>query len=91
MNAGIATEENLKMLKDASFDYVCVSRGKLKNYRATGLSPVIMEDKSGKRIDIARVELEGNPDSFYRVKSHGKALKEASRENRFTQAFECGL
>ncbi len=91
MDAGIATQENLKMLKDASFDYICVSRGKLKDYRATGPSPVIMEDKSGKRIDIARVEVEGEPDSFYRVKSHSKAMKEASMENRFTQAFECGL
>lgn len=35
MDAGIATKDNLKMLKDASFDYICVSRGKLKDYRVT--------------------------------------------------------
>lgn len=91
MDAGIATEDNLKMLKEASFDYVCVSRGKLKGYRATGSSPVRLADNRGKAIDTSRVEVEGETDSFYRVKSHGKALKEASMENRFTRAFECAL
>jgi hypothetical protein len=40
MDAGIATNDNLKILKEESFDYICVSRGKLKEYRATSLSPV---------------------------------------------------
>ena len=35
MDAGISTEDNLKMLKSESFHYICVSRSKLKNYRVT--------------------------------------------------------
>jgi len=33
IDAGIATEENLRMLTENNFDYVCVSRCKLKDYR----------------------------------------------------------
>jgi hypothetical protein len=33
IDAGIATEENLAMLSENNFDYVCVSRSKLKGYR----------------------------------------------------------
>ena len=89
--AGIATNDNLKMLKEESFDYFCVSRGKLKEYRATSLSPVEIRDKSNQLIEISQVEVDGECDSFYKVKSYSKGLKEASMENRFTRAFECGL
>jgi len=91
MDAGIATEDNLKMLKTASFDYICVSRSKLKDYRLTNLSPVEIRDKSDQPIEISQVEVDGETDSFYKVKSYSKGLKEASMENRFTRAFECGL
>jgi transposase len=91
MDAGIATEDNLKMLKAASFDYICVSRSKLKDYRLTNLSPVEIRDKSDQPIEISQVEVDGETDSFYKVKSYSKGLKEASMENRFTRAFECGL
>lgn len=30
IDAGISTEENLKLLKDKGFNYLCVSRTKLK-------------------------------------------------------------
>jgi transposase len=91
MDAGIATNDNLKILKEESFDYICVSRGKLKEYRATSLSPVEIRDKSNQLIEISQVEVDGESDSFYKVKSYSKGLKEASMENRFTRAFECGL
>ncbi len=32
MDAGIITEDNAKMLKEKGYDYICVSRTKLKNY-----------------------------------------------------------
>ena len=41
MDAGIATEANIQFLKDEKYDYLCVSRSNLKNYKAdTGSSPV---------------------------------------------------
>jgi hypothetical protein len=33
IDAGIATEENLDILRKNDFDYVCVSRSKLKDYK----------------------------------------------------------
>ena len=32
MDAGIADEGNLKMLKSKGYDYLCVTRSKLKDY-----------------------------------------------------------
>lgn len=91
MDAGIATKDNLRMLKEESFDYICVARSKLKDYRATRLSPVEITDRNNHTIMINQIEVEGEDDCFYKVKSYQKELKEASMENRFTEAFECGM
>lgn len=91
IDAGIATKENLQMLKDESFDYICVSRSKLKDYKATRLSPVQITDNRDHIIDIRSIEVAGESDCFYEVKSYQKSLKEASMHNRFTEAFELGL
>ena len=32
MDAGIATEDNLKMVKDKGYHYLCVTRSTMKNY-----------------------------------------------------------
>lgn len=88
LDAGISTKENLEMLKSALFDYICVSRSRLKDYRVTNLSPVEIRDKSDQPIEIRLVEVEGETDRFYQVKSYTKGLKEASMENRFTAAYE---
>jgi hypothetical protein len=51
IDAGIATEENLAMLSENNFDYVCVSRSKLKNYRIDpACCPVEIEDKKSPKI-----------------------------------------
>jgi transposase len=56
MDAGIATEENLKMLTDNNFDYICVSRSKLKNYKIVDDSlPVEVEDKKHQKISLQKV------------------------------------
>jgi transposase len=70
-----------------------VSRKRLKDYRiADGHeSPVVMEDSRRRRIEIQAVEMEGETDCFFHIRSHAKGLKEASMETRFTQCFEKGL
>lgn len=32
LDAGIATEENLKLIQEKGYDYVCVNRSKIKDY-----------------------------------------------------------
>jgi len=35
IDTGIATEDNLKMLRKKGYDYLCVTRSKLKQYNIT--------------------------------------------------------
>ena len=91
IDAGISTKNNPEISKSESFHYICVSRSKLKNYRITNFSPVEIRDKSDQPIEIRQVEVDDETDSFYRIKSYTKGLKEASMENRFTAAYEQGL
>jgi outer membrane protease len=63
IDAGIATEENPKMLVDGNFDYVCVARTKLKDYRvSTDYKVVAVEDKRHQKITLRKVESEQHND-----------------------------
>jgi transposase len=51
MDAGIATEANILFLKQEKYDYLCVSRSNLKDYKAdTGSCPVQIYDKKNQPI-----------------------------------------
>jgi hypothetical protein len=103
MDAGIATEENLKMLKKKGYDYLCVSRSNLKNYQAdTDSAPVIVTDKRKQPIELRKVKAapksdktglgkKDNGDTYLWVKSQAKALKENSMNGLLSQRFEEGL
>lgn len=92
IDAGIATEENLKMLTGNHFDYICVSRSKLKDYKINNDdAPVIVEDKRHQKITLQKVESEKYNDFFLRIDSEAKKRKEVSMNNRFQEGFEKGL
>jgi hypothetical protein len=92
IDAGIATEENLKMLTDNNFDYVCVSRSKLKDYKINNdYVPVIVEDKKHQKITLQKVESEKYNDFFLKIESESKKQKEVSMNNSFQEGFEKGL
>jgi transposase len=92
MDAGIATEENIKFLKEEKYDYLCVSRSNLKDYKAdTGSSPVQIYDKKKQPIELLNVRVENDTDNYLWVKSEAKALKENSMNDQFSQRFEEGL
>jgi transposase len=93
MDAGIATEENLDMLKNRQYDYLCVSRSRLKDFKAQkqdGL-PVTIYDKRDSPIELLLVEKEGIDDTLLYVRSERKAQKELSIHEHFTSHFEQGL
>jgi len=94
MDAGIATEDNLKMLKAKQYDYLCVSRSNLKEYYAdTASTPVKIKDKRNQPIELMKVKV-GDPndsDNYLWVKSKAKALKENSMNGLLSQRFEEGL
>ncbi|NCP67963.1 IS1634 family transposase [bacterium] len=92
MDAGIATDDNVEMLKHEGYDYMCVSRSNLKDYRAdTDSNPVMIKDKKNQPIELLKVRCRDNDDNYLWVKSHAKALKENSMNGLLSQRFEEGI
>ena len=59
MDAGIATEDNLKMVKDKGYDYLCVTRSSMKNYIVkVGATTLIITDNKKQKIELCRVKSE---------------------------------
>lgn len=92
LDAGIATEDNLKLLKENKFDYMCVSRSGMSKYSVdTDSSPIKILDKKEQPITLQKVRVDNSSDTWLRVHSMGKALKESGMNSRFSQRFEQGL
>ena len=92
LDAGIATEDNLKLLKKNKFDYMCVSRSGMSKYKVdTEADPINILDKKDQPITLQRVKVENSSDTWLRVHSNGKAIKESGMNSRFSQRFEQGL
>ena len=90
IDAGISTVDNLKLLKSKGYDYLCVTRSKLKDYivATTGNGLIEVFDNRNQKIEIQHVEMLGETDKFLYVHSHAKAKKEASMNEHFSQHFE---
>jgi len=92
MDAGIATNENLKMVKAKGFDYLCVTRSKLKKYDLDAVHTIkTVCDKKENVISLQKITVANESDYFLKIKSNTKALKEASMHAQFKQRFEEGL
>lgn len=92
LDAGIATEDNLKLLREKKFEYMCVSRSGTKKYTVdTTCNPVEITDKKKQPITLQKVNVAGSADNWLRVYSQAKALKETSMNSRFSKRFEQGL
>src|SRR3989339_924352 len=77
MDAGIATEENIEMLKQKGYAYLCVTRSGLKDYHADiNSTPVVIKDKRDQPIELIKVMNDtGKPqdtDQYLLVKSQAK-------------------
>ena len=92
IDAGIATDGNLMMIKEKGYDYLCVSRSGLKNYKIeAGATTVTVTDNKKQKIDLCRVKSDRNTDYYLKVESHTKELKERSMNEQFQSRFEAGL
>ena len=92
IDAGIATDGNLKMIKEKGYDYLCVSRSGLKNYHLqAGATMVTVTDNKKQKIDLCRVKSDSNTDYYLKVESHTKKLKERSMNEQFQSRFEASL
>lgn len=93
MDAGFASKDNLQMLKQKGYNYLCVSRMKLKDYQRAEKEgeKTVIYDKRDNPIELDIVKADGVEDSFLYVRSQQKAVKEASMNEHFSQRYEQGL
>jgi hypothetical protein len=94
IDAGIATKDNLKMITDKEYDYVCVSRSSLKNCTvAQGKTTVTVYDHRKRPIELVQVHPHDTADSEYYLKviSPARSLKETSMNTQFCSRYEEGL
>lgn len=88
IDAGIATQENLELIKTKGYDYVCVSRSKIKDYTINPNGDIKhLMTKDNQFITLQKVEKDTETDYILKVKSTGKALKEGSMKSKFDQRF----
>ena len=92
MDAGIATEENLAMIRAKGYHYMCVSRTKLKNYQSiSGRLTVLLETKSKRQVRLKAVSKSNNTDYYLEVVSEDKYETANSMRSQFEQRFELEL
>jgi transposase len=92
LDAGIATEENLEMIRDKGYQYLCVSRAKLKDYQAvSGRLSVLLETKSKRQVRLKAVSTPVNTDYYLEVASEDKYETANSMRMQFEQRFEMEL
>ena len=92
IDAGIATDDNLEMIKTKGYDYLCVSRSNLMKYTIdAGATTVSVKDNKNQKIDLCQVKSDRNTDFYLKVESHAKEIKERSMNEQFRKRFEEGL
>ena len=92
LDAGIATKENLAMLEENHYLYVCVCRSKPKEYSyVKDRLNVLLETKSKQEILIKALETKDSKDYYLEITSPAKALKETGMKNLFESRFEEAL
>ena len=92
IDAGIATEQNLSLLKERGYNYLCVSRTRPKDctLKADGRTVTVMDSRN-RPITLAEVEHEEGCDYFLSVKSPSKAMTEQSMNRQWRERFETEL
>ena len=92
MDAGIATEDNLARIKERGYNYLCVSRRRLTEYKLSDdMKSVTVLDSKEREIRLTRVGHEEGGDHYLQINSPAKALKEDSMNRRFKENFEMEL
>jgi hypothetical protein len=89
LDAGIATEENLALIKQKGYQYLCVSRAKPKDYQyIQNRLTVLMQTRNQADITIKSISVQGSKDCYIEINSPSKQHKEAAMDNQFCQRFE---
>ncbi len=88
IDAGIATKENLELIKGKGYHYLCVSRTKLKSYKFdTNRLVVHLETKSKKKVILKKVVSPDHTDYWLEITSEMKAKKEQGMKTQFETRY----
>jgi len=90
IDAGIATEDNLAFIREKQYDYVCVSRKRLKDYPVNTADKLITKktDRGKQEVELSVFRPDGYPDTWMYVQSESKRKKEQSMSRKLSQRFE---
>lgn len=92
IDAGIATEDNLQLLKERGYDYLCVSRARLRDYELSeDRRSVTVLDSRRQKITLREVHTPEDGDWYLEVTSPSKAMTEASMNRQWRERFELEL
>lgn len=92
IDAGIASEKNLEMIKAKGYDYVCVSRKRIKDYQIEHPKMITKQTSRGKqKVQLSIFTPEGYSDTWMYVQSEQKRKKETSMRDKLCQRFEQDL
>ena len=93
IDAGIATEDNLALLRARKYKYVCVSRKRLKDYPAQDVDQrvTIFNKDDKQKVELYIFQPQGYTDTWMYVQSDGKRKKEQSMDGKLVQRFEENL
>ena len=91
IDAGISTEENLKLIKEKGYNYLCVSRKAFTDYEVSpDARTVTVRDCRERPIKLQEAHT-GGEDYYLKIDSPAKTLKEESMNRKFKKGFEDGM
>lgn len=88
MDAGIATEDNLSLLRQKDYTYVCVARSQRKDYALDEQEMTLVETRNKETVRLQPLQPADKPDTWLYVQSPAKQRKEQSIDRKLTQRFE---
>ena len=89
LDAAIATEDNLRKIKENGYNYLCVSRTRLTDYEISeGCQSVKVLDTRKQEITLRQVKHEADGDYYLEINSPAKAVKESSMNRQWRERFE---
>jgi transposase len=91
MDAGIASEENIKWLKSQGLHYIVVSRKQYKERPDEVEGAVIVKAEKDNKVIARRVDDEENKEVLLYCHSEKRAKKDQAIRNRFHLRFEAAL
>lgn len=93
MDAGIATEDNLALIREKGYHYVCVSRHRLNNYpiEVENTKINVLTDQGKGSVSLKVFRPEGYDDTWLYVQSKAKQKKEQSMDAKLKECFEQDL